>query len=81
MTKYSTEKLEHAIAEKFKTQKAFAECANLEPSTVSRLLKRGDWKASQMKAALEALEIPLDQVGVYFFDDMRAVAQQHGGEK
>lgn len=81
MPKYNTDKLEAVIAEKYGTQKAFADAAGLSTATVSRLLKRGDWKASQMKAALMALDIPLTEVELYFFDDGRAIAQQHrGGE-
>lgn len=81
MTKYNTDKLETAIREKYGTQKAFAEAAGLYPSTVSRLLQRGDWKASQMKAALIALEIPLSEVETYFFDERRAFAQQQQVKK
>ena len=77
MTKYSTEKLKKAIKEKFGTVASFAEASGLEPSTVSRLLVRGDWKASQMKPALEALDIPLSEVGAYFFDEERAISQPH----
>lgn len=77
MSKYSTEKLEKKIKEKYGTQADFAKAANLYPSTVSRLLARGDWKASQMKAALEALDIPLSEVETYFFDEERAIAQPH----
>ena len=75
MSKYNTDRLKEAIIKKYGTVKAFSDAANLEPSTVSRLLVRGDWKASQMKAALEALDIPLAEVGVYFFDEECAVAQ------
>lgn len=81
MAKYNTDKLRHAINEKYGTIKAFAEAAGLEPSTVSRLLARGDWKASQMKAALDALGIPLTEVETYFFEESRAIAQTHGGKK
>ena len=77
MPKYNTDKLKDAIAEKYGSIAAFSKAANLEPSTVSRLLQRGNWRASQMKAALEALSIPLIEVGVYFFDDGRAIAQPH----
>lgn len=80
MPKYNTDKLKDAIIEKYGTLTAFSEAANLERSTVSRLLQRGNWKASQMKAALDALGIPISEVGVYFFDDGRAIAQMHGGE-
>ena len=81
MPKYNTEKLKAAIIEKYGTVKAFSDAAGITPSTVSRLFQRGDWKASQMKAALEALDLPLSEVETYFFDDKRAIAQQHGGEK
>lgn len=77
MAKYNTDKLKSKIVEKFGTITAFADAANLDRSTVSRLLQRGDWKASQMKAALEALDIPLNEVEVYFFDEERAIAQPH----
>ena len=80
MPQYNTDKLREAISEKFETIAAFSKAADLEPSTVSRLLQRGNWKASQMKAALNALNIPLSEVDVYFFDENRAVAQHHGGE-
>ena len=80
MPQYNTDKLREAISEKFGTIAAFSKAADLEPSTISRLLQRGNWKASQMKAALNALNIPLSEVDVYFFDENRAVAQHHGGE-
>lgn len=80
MPKYNTDKLREAIKKKYGTIAAFSMAAELEPSTVSRLLQRGNWKASQMKAALTALDIPLSEVDVYFFDESRAVAQHHGGE-
>ena len=81
MEKYNTDKLRAIILEKFGTIQAFADAAGLERSTVSRLLARGDWKASQMKAALDALEIPLTEVETYFFEEGRAFAQTHGGKK
>lgn len=81
MTKYNTDRLEREIREKFGTLKAFSEASGINRSTVSRLLQRGDWKASQMKAALIALEIPLSEVEAYFFDERRAFAQQQRGKK
>jgi len=80
MPQYNTDKLREAISEKFGTIAAFSKAADLEPSTVSRLLQRGNWKASQMKAALNALNIPLSEVGAYFFEEKSAIAQQHGGK-
>lgn len=81
MPKYNTDKLKALILEKYGTQKAFADAAGLDRSTVSRLLERGDWRASQMRAALVALDLPLSDVDVYFFDDGRAIAQPHGAKK
>lgn len=81
MTKYNTEKLRETIAEKYGTQKAFAEAARLNASTVSRRLERGDWRVDEMRAALIALDIPLVNVEEYFFDETRAKAQPHGRKK
>lgn len=81
MPKYNTEKLEKKITEKYGTHKAFAEAAHINPATVSRRLKRGDWRAAEMFAALAALDIPLKDVSLYFFDDGRAVAQPQGVKK
>ena len=70
--KYDMTDLRHLIALKYKTVKAFSEAAGLEASTVSRLLDRGDWKASQMIAAQKALGIPDDFLRLYFFTPERA---------
>ena len=79
MAKYEMESLEAKIREKFGTIKAFADAAGLEPSTVSRLLVRGDWKASQMRAAADALGIPDEDMKTYFFTEKSAI--MHGGKK
>ena len=75
MPKYNMNRLEKRITEKFGSQAKFAEAAGLEPSTVSRLLDRGDWKASQMRAAAIALKIPKKDFDSYFFDE--DVAEAH----
>lgn len=76
---YKTEKLEARIKEKFGTQTAFAEALGLSKSTVSRYLSTGrDWKGSTLIKAIRLLEIPEDQIDVYFFESR--VAKSHNLE-
>ncbi len=76
---YKTEKLEARIKEKFGTQAAFAEALGLSKSTVSRYLSTGrDWKGSTLIKAIRLLEIPEDQIDVYFFESR--VAKSHNSE-
>ena len=66
---YETERLKSRIIEKFGTQKAFADALGTDKSTVSKLINEGrDWKGSMMMKAVELLEIPYDEIEVYFFD-------------
>lgn len=65
---YKSEKLKARIVEKFGTQKKFAEALDLDESTVSRYLAGREWKASTMIKAAEVLEIPADELAVYFFE-------------
>ena len=76
MEKYDMTELRSLISMKFKTITAFADAAGLERSTVSRLLDRGDWKASQITKAQEALEISDDSLGLYFFTPKGAKVQE-----
>lgn len=67
--RYKTERLQARIAEKFGTQKAFADAIGMEKSTLSRYLSQGkDWKGSLMIKAVEVLEIPADEIDSYFFE-------------
>ena len=65
---YQTTKLKARILEKYGNQKNFAEALQMDESTLSRYLAGREWKASAMIKAAELLEIPAEQVGVYFFE-------------
>lgn len=75
MEKYDMTELKALIAMKYKTITAFADAADLERSTVSRLLDRGDWKASQITKAQAALDIPDSFLRLYFFTPKGAKLQ------
>ena len=65
---YKTDKLQARIEEKFGTQAAFAEAIGMEKSTLSKLLSEGrDWKGSKLMLAVNALEIPNNEIDAYFF--------------
>lgn len=67
--RYKTEKLQARIAEKYGTQKAFAEAIGMEKSTLSRYLSQGkDWKGSLLIKAVQSLEIPANEIDAYFFE-------------
>lgn len=65
---YKTDKLKARIVEKFGTQKAFCEAIGVAPSTLSRYLNEGlDWKSSTLIKAVRALQIPDEEIDLYFF--------------
>lgn len=65
---YQTEKLEARIAEKFGTQKAFAQAIGASRSAVCRYLREGrDWRGSTLIKAIRVLEIPNEEIDSYFF--------------
>ena len=66
--KYSTEKLKKRIEEKFGSQAEFSRAMGMEKSTISRLLERGDWRASQIEKAVKVLKIPTREIPSYFFE-------------
>lgn len=68
MPQYSTKKLEARIVEVFGTQQAFAQASGINESTLSRLLNRGNWKASQIEAAVLALKLRPEEIPSYFFE-------------
>lgn len=80
MEKYDMTELRSLIAMKYKTIAAFADAAGLERSTVSRLLDRGDWKASQITKAQAALEIPDSFLRLYFFTPKGAKCKERKHE-
>ena len=75
MNKYDMTDLRNLIHLKYKTVQAFADAAGIERSTVSRLLERGDWRASQIEKAQTALNIPDNYLKLYFFTQQGAKMQ------
>ena len=61
------EKLKARIDEMYPTRAAFAEAIGVEPSTLSRMLQSGNWKADRIEAATVALKIAPGDIPSYFF--------------
>lgn len=60
-------KLKGRIKEKFGTQQAFAEAMEISTVTISMKLNgKIEWKSDEIAKASELLEIPLEEVGIYF---------------
>ena len=60
-------KLKGRIKEKFGTQQAFAEAMEISTVTISMKLNgKIEWKSDEIGKASELLEIPLEEVGIYF---------------
>lgn len=63
-------KLRGAIREKFKTQEAFARALGINPSTLVNLLSgKSEWKLPQIRLTAELLDIPMERIGAYFFEE------------
>ncbi len=63
-------KLRGAIREKFGTQGAFAKALGVNQATlVKKLAGKVEWKVTEVQAACELLEIPVDRISDYFFKD------------
>ena len=61
-------KLRGAIREKFRTQGAFARAMDMNPTTLSKKLSGlTDWTRQEIEKACRLLNIPPDQIHVYFF--------------
>ena len=66
--KYDYSKLCGKIREKFGTQTAFAKAMGKSESTISQKLNnQRDWTRVEIERACELLDIPLEDVGSYFF--------------
>ena len=61
------EKLKERIDATFPTRAAFAEAIGVDPSTLSRMLQSGNWKADRIAAAVRVLKIPSKEIPTYFF--------------
>lgn len=61
------EKLKEKIDASFPTRAAFAEAIGVDPSTLSRMLASGNWKADRIEAAVKVLKIAPKEIPDYFF--------------
>lgn len=65
---YDYRKLEGRIVEKYGTRKALAEKIGMPEATFSgKLNGRFEFRPTEITKILEALEIPKEKVGEYFF--------------
>lgn len=65
---YNYNALRGKIREVFGTQEAFAAAIKMSNTTLTAKLQgRTDWKRADMERALKALDIPVTDVGLYFF--------------
>lgn len=56
------------IRSRYKEQADFARAINLSPSSVSHKLNgKTQWSAADIRAACAVLEIPIEDIPVYFF--------------
>ena len=61
-------KLRGLIREKFRTQGAFARAMKMHQTTLSKKLAGiVDWTRQEIETACRLLDIPADQIHVYFF--------------
>ena len=61
------EKLKERIDSTFPSRAAFADAIGVDPSTLSRMLQSGNWKADRIEAAVKVLSIEPEEIPVYFF--------------
>lgn len=62
-------KLEDRIDEMFDTRVEFARAIDIDPATLSRSLKINNWRADKIQKIVETLEIPVEEIPSYFFED------------
>lgn len=69
-------KLRGRIREVFGTIEAFADAMNRDVSTISlRLNNKIAWKREEIEKACEVLEIPINEVHLYFFTQKVGLSQ------
>ena len=73
------EKLKERIDKMYPNRAEFAKALGVDPSTLSRLLSNGNWRADKIKVAVELLKIPIRDIPSYFF--ITAVAKSGTEEK
>lgn len=70
-------KLRGRIKEIFGTQEAFAAAMEMDKSTLSlKLNGRYEFNRLEIEKACEALQIPFDEIGAYFFTAKVGIYQQ-----
>ena len=61
-------KLRGRIREKFGAQDAFAAAMGKHPATIScKLNGKSDWTRQEIETAVRLLDIPVEDIGAYFF--------------
>lgn len=66
---FNYSKLKGRIIEKYGTQRNFAREMNLSEKTLSSKLKNvTSWKNDDISRACDLLEIPIEEIPVYFFE-------------
>lgn len=69
-------KLKGKILEVFKTQEAFAQAMGMDKSTLNlKLNNKAPWKREEIEKACELLNIPIEEVYLYFFTAKVGVSQ------
>lgn len=61
------DKLKSRIDGMYPTRAAFAEKIGIDPSSLSRMLARGNWRADKIEKAIDALNISAKDIPEYFF--------------
>lgn len=62
------DKLKARIDALYPTRAAFAEAIGVDPSTLSRMLQSGNWRADRIEIAVKLLKIAPKDIPSYFFD-------------
>ena len=63
-------KLKGRIIEKFGTMQAFSKNVKISSQSLSyKLNNKVDWRQSEITKAMKLLEIPFDEVDIYFFNE------------
>lgn len=63
------EKLKERIDSRYSKRSEFAKALGVDNSTLSRMLKNGNWKVQTVWKAAELLDIPDEEIRSYFFTD------------
>lgn len=63
------EKLKERIDSRYSKRSEFAKALGVDSSTLSRMLKNGNWKVQTVWKAAQLLDIPDEEIRSYFFTD------------